>query len=162
MIQKFVHAQQVAYRTLARVSGALVLAAALLACINVVSRYCFDHSFSWAEELCTFVCTLIVFLTFAYLETEDQQLCIDLVTSMVKNQKILLVLYILRGIVTLVITALLVKYGIDSTLSAFDLGTRTYVMKLPRFVMYGVAVFGYACVMLGWLSVLLMNKGRKF
>ena len=28
--------------------------------------------------------------------------------------------------------------------------------------MYCVAVFGYICVMLGWLSVIFLNKGRKF
>ena len=162
MIQKFIRAQQVVYRTMARVAGALVLLAVILACVNVVSRYCFNHSFSWAEEFCTYLCTLVVFLVFAWLETEDQQLCIDLVTSTVKNKTVLLVLYILRGIVTLVITALLIRYGVTALVKAYDMGTVTYVMKLPRYIMYGVVIFGYVCVMLGWLSVLFLNKGRKF
>ena len=162
MVQKFIQIQKSLYNTMARIAGAMMLVAALLACFNFVSRYFFSHSFSWAEELCTYICTLVVFLTFAWLETEDQQLCIDLVTSTVKNQKVLLVLYILRGIVTLVITALLIRYGISATLTAFQLGTSTYVLKIPRFAMYCVVIFGYICVMLGWLSVLLLNKGRKF
>lgn len=162
MIQKFIQAQRAVYRTLARIAGGCVLAASVLACINVFSRKCFNHSFSWAEELCTYVCTLVVFLVFAWLETEDQQLCIDLITSTVKNKTVLLVLYVLRGLVTLVVTALLIKYGIDATATAFQLGTCTYVLKIPRFAMYCVVVFGYICVMLGWLSVIFLNKGRKF
>ena len=47
-------------------------------------------------------------------------------------------------------------------LTAYKLGTVTYVLHLPRYIMYGVVLFGYVCVMLGWLSVLLVNKGRKF
>lgn len=162
MAAKFIQAQKVAYRTLARLAGFMVLFAAFFACINVISRYGFKHSITWAEELCTYVCTLVVFLAFAYLETEDQQLCIDLVTSTVKNKTVLLVLYVLRGIVTLVITAILIRYGIASMLTAFNLGTVTYVLKIPRYAMYCVVIFGYICVMLGWLSVLLVNKGRKF
>ena len=162
MAAKFIQAQKMVYRTLARVAGFMILLAAFFACVNSVSRYFFDHSFSWAEELCTYICTLVVFLTFAYLETEDQQLCIDLLTSTVKNKTALLVLYILRGIVTLVVTAILIRFGFSSMLSAYKLGTVTYVLHLPRYIMYCVVLFGYVCVMLGWLSVLLFNKGRKF
>lgn len=162
MIQKFIHVQKILYRAMARAAGAMILFAAVFACVNFVSRYCFNHSISWAEEMCTYVCTLAVFLTFAWLETEDQQLCIDLVTSTVKNRKALLVLYVLRGLVTLVTTALLIKYGIAATATSYQLGTSTYVLKIPRFAMYCVVIFGYLCVMLGWLSVIFFNKGRKF
>lgn len=162
MASKFIHAQKVVYNTMAKIAGAMIALASLMACINVVSRYCFHHSFAWAEELCTYMCTLVVFLVFAWLETEDQQLCIDLVTSTVKNKTVLLVLYVLRGIVTLVITAILIRFGIAAILNAFNLGTVSFVLKLPRYIMYCVVVFGYVCVMLGWLSVLLLNKGRKF
>ena len=158
----FIHAQKILYHAMANLAGAMMLCAAVFACLNAISRYCFNHSFSWAEELCTYVCTLIVFLTFAWLETEDQQLCIDLLTSTVKNQKVLLALHILRGLVTLVITGLLIKYGLSAAATAFRLGTSTYVLKIPRFAMYCVVLFGYICVMLGWLSVILLNKGRKF
>ena len=162
MIQTFIHAQQVAYRTMARIAGFIVLLASILACINVVSRYGFNHSLTWAEEACTYACTLSVFLVFAWLETEDQQLCIDLLTSSVKNEKVLLILHILRGVVTLVVTGLLIKYGLASAATAYSLGTVSYVLKIPRFVMYCMVIFGYICVMLGWLSVILLNKGRKF
>ena len=162
MAAKFIQAQKTVYRTLARFAGFMVLFAALFAVVNFVGRYFFDHTFAWAEEMCTYVCTLVVFLTFAYLETEDQQLCIDLVTSTVKNKTVLLVLYILRGIVTMIITGILIKFGFASMLSAYTLGTVTYVLHLPRYIMYCVVLFGYVCVMLGWLSVLLVNKGRKF
>ena len=162
MIQKFIRAQQIAYRTMARFSGAMILVAAIMACVNVICRKCFNTSLPWTEELCTYICTLVVFLTFAWLETEDQQLCIDLVTATVKNKTVLLALYVLRGIVTLVVTALLIRYGVASIATAFQLGTCTYVMKIPRYAMYCVVVFGYICVMLGWLSVIFLNKGRKF
>ena len=162
MVQTFIHVQKTLYNTMARIAGAMMLAAALFACLNVISRYCFSHSFAWAEELCTYICTLVVFLTFAWLETEDQQLCIDLITSTVKNQRVLLILYVFRGLVTLLITGLLIRYGVSATLTAFQLGTSTYVLKIPRFAMYCVVLFGYLCVMLGWLSVLFLNRGRKF
>lgn len=162
MAAKFIQAQKTAYRTLARFAGLMVLIAAVMACANFISRYFFHHSFSWAEEACTYMCTLVVFLAFAYLETEDQQLCIDLLTSTLKNKTVLLILYILRGIVTLLVTGILIKYGFASMLTAHKLGTVTYVLHLPRYVLYCVVLFGYACVMLGWLSVLLFNKGRKF
>lgn len=162
MASKFISFQKAAYRTMAKIAGFMVLTAALFACFNVICRKGFDYSFAWAEELCTYICTLVVFITFAWLETEDQQLCIDLVTSTVKNKTVLLVLYVLRGIVTMVITGILIRYGISAMLTAFNLGTVTYVLKLPRYIMYAVVNFGYICVMLGWVSVLLLNKGRKF
>lgn len=162
MIEKFIHGQKVLYNAMAKIAGFFVMGAALMACVNVISRYGFHHSFDWAEELCTYIIVLVVFQTFAWLETEDQQLCIDLITSVVKNQKVLLFLHVLRGILTLIITGLLVKYGWDSMMTAYRLGTSTYVLLIPRYIMYIFVLFGYVCVMLGWLSVLLLNKGRKF
>ncbi len=162
MAQKLIQGQKTVYNAMAKISGYAMLCAAVFACINVICRYIFNHSFNWAEEICTYVVVLCVFITFAWLETEDQQLCIDIVTSSVKNKKTLLVLYILRGIVTLVIISILIYFGWSSMLTAQKLGTATYVLKIPRYIMYAIVLVGYVCVWLGWLSVLLLNKGRKF
>jgi len=162
MVQKIIQGQKTIYNAMAKISGFAMLGAAIFACINVFCRYLLNHSFNWAEELCTYVIVLCVFFTFAWLETEDQQLCIDIVTASVKNKKTLLVLYILRGIVTLAIISILIYYGWSSMITAQQLGTATYVLKIPRYIMYALVLIGYACVIIGWLSVLLLNKGRKF
>ena len=141
MAAKFIQAQKTVYRSIAKFAGFMILVAALFAVVNFVGRYFFDHTFAWAEEGCTYACTLVVFLTFAYLETEDQQLCIDLVTSTVKNKTVLLVLYILRGIVTLFITGILIKYGFASMLSAHKLGTVTYVLHFIISVIVPIVSF---------------------
>ena len=59
-----------------------------------------------------FLIVFLVFLTQPWLETRDDQLKIGVLDNMVKNGTVPRVIYVIRGIVTVAIFGVLVRYGV--------------------------------------------------
>jgi TRAP-type C4-dicarboxylate transport system permease small subunit len=150
------------FNAMGMAAGLLMGFATLLAAVNAICRYALNHSIVWAEELSTYICVLIVFVALAWMESEDRQLKIDIFNEKVKNEALKRAIFVLRGLVTLAIFALLIYSGFHTIVSTYNTHSVTYVLKIPRFILYIFVVFSYVFASIGWLGVLLLNKGRTF
>ena len=91
----------------------LILAVLVVAVMaQVIARYFFQFSFSWAEELPIFLFAWTAFLGMAVAFQKDEHLSVDIITNLLsfKQQKILkLICYILELIFFIFVT----RYGIE-------------------------------------------------
>ena len=143
-------------------SAALGGISALLATVNALSRKFLSVSFPWAEELCTYMIVIAVFLAIPDLELKDKQLCVDLLSNSIKNKYALKVLYIFRGLVIIFLCAIVAKYGLASTITAYQTNTLTYVLQWPRAIFFGIGVASFVIAILSWVAAIFLNKGEKF
>ena len=135
---------------------------ALLATVNAVSRKFLSVSFPWAEELCTYLVVIAVFMAIPYLELKDKQLCVDLLSNSIKNKYLLKVLYIFRGVVIIFLCVIVAKYGLASTITAYQTNTLTYVLQWPRAIFFGIGVASFILAIVSWAAAIFLNKGEKF
>ena len=157
--RKAVHRAMTALLT---VSACLGGVSAVLATVNAVSRKLLSVSFPWAEELCTYMVVIAVFLAIPYLELTDKQLCVDLLSNSIKNKTARKVLYIFRGAVIIFLCAIVAKYGLTSTVTAWQSNTLTYVLQWPRAIFFGIGVASFIIAIASWAAAIFLNKGEKF
>src|SRR5690606_33098602 len=96
--------------SLVAISGLFLAVSVTFCTINALGRYLFNFYFPWADKFNIFLIVFLVFLTQPWLETRDDQLKIGVLDNMVKNGTVLRVIYVIRGIVTMAIFGVLVRY----------------------------------------------------
>lgn len=146
------------------VSAAAVLlgVSTILATVNAFCRKFLLISIPWSEELCTYCVVIAVFLVIPYLELKDKQLSIGLLGSVVKSQKFLKVVFLIRGVFITLLGVIIVKFGINSTQAAHASNVMTYVLKWPKSIFFAIAVGCFALAIISWISIFALNKGDKF
>lgn len=135
---------------------------AFLATINAICRKFLSISLPWAEELCTYMVVVAFFLAIPYLGLTDSQLSIGILDNLIKNKPAKKIMFILKGVLVIVLSAVLVYYGIAATSAAHASNTLTYVLKWPRSLFFGIAVASFILVIVAWISIYLLNKGERF
>lgn len=142
-------------------SGCFIGISTFVASINGILRYSINFNFPWAEELCTYLVVIMVFMMQPYLETRDEQLCIGFLSAKLKNPLVKKAIFIFRGLITIFILGLLVKYGIAVVERTYETKAVTYMLQIPRYLLYAITTGSFILVILGWLGVILLNKGEK-
>jgi TRAP-type C4-dicarboxylate transport system permease small subunit len=104
---------------------------------------------------------ILVFLVQPWLEAADEQLTIGILGSRLKNEALKKVIFIVRGIITVVIFYYLVQFGIYVAEKAYVNKTVTYVLQFPRYILYAITTGIFGLVILEWLAVIFVNKGEK-
>ena len=142
------------------ISAVLLGCTTLLTFINSVFRRFFSFSLVWSEELCTYSIAIALFIGIAYLELRDEQLCIGLLSNIVKNKTVLKCLFILRGAVTAVICFIIGWYGITSAQAAANNQLQTFILRWPLAAFYYITVISFWLAVVSWITIFL-NKGDK-
>jgi len=140
-------------------AGLFVGVSTFLAAINAILRYSGVGAFPWAEELCSYLVVLMVFLSLPYLEFTGQQLTIDIFQTYVKNKTIRVIAKWINGLVTAVFLGLLTYYGFFVTRTAFIRQTKTAVLQMPRYIIYAIIVISFAVAVISW--IVLLTAGKK-
>lgn len=143
------------------VAGVFLGISVFFATINAFVRYGLGSSFPWAEEFCTYLVVILVFLVQPWLESTDEQLSIGILNSKLKNEKVRKAIFVFRGIITVIIFYFLVKFGIYVIEKAYISKTVTYVLQIPRYILYAITTCIFGLVIVEWLAVILFNKGEK-
>ena len=143
------------------VAGVFLGISVFFATINAFVRYGLGSSFPWAEEFCTYLVVILVFLVQPWLEAADEQLTIGILGSRLKNEALKKVIFIVRGIITVVIFYYLVQFGIYVAEKAYVNKTVTYVLQFPRYILYAITTGIFGLVIVEWLAVIFLNKGEK-
>lgn len=146
-------------RVLMAVSAAFIGMSAVLATYNALARM-FASGVPWAEELCSYLVVLMVYLSIPFLEFTGDQLCITAIDSIVKKRSGQRILNYLRGILTGASMLMLSYYGYEVMLKAFKRNQLTYTLNIPKGYLYAIAAGCLFITVLLWLVIMTCNKGE--
>ena len=141
------------------ISGAFIGMATALAALNALLRF-FGLGLSWADELYVYFIVLMVYIGLPQLEGTGDQLCITAIDSWVKNQTAQKILNYIRGVITSVALCVIAYYGFNVMLKAFKRNQLTYILQLPKGILYGIATLCLFITVLIWLVIMICNKGE--
>ncbi len=141
------------------VSAAFIAMATALATLNALARR-LALGVAWSEELTSYFVVLLVYLAIPYLEGNGDQLCITAIDLAVKSDTGQRILNYIRGLVTSAACVMLTYYGFVVTLTAFERSQVTYVLHMPKGILYGIATLTLALTVIVWLVIMICNKGE--
>lgn len=141
------------------ISAAFIALASALAAINSILRF-IGIGFGWADELYIYLVVLMVYFALPQLEGTGDQLCISAIDSWVKGKVGKKILNYFRQIVTGATLVILSYYGIQVMLKAFTRNQVTYILMLPKGILYALATLGLVVAVLMLLVIMICNKGE--
>ena len=119
-------------RTIAAVG---ITAGIVLAFANVVGRYVFDYSITWASELTMYFFLWSMFFAVAYTFKLDGHISIDLLVEFV-DRKVAKGMMLLSRIVTFVYLSIVAYYGYEYILLVIDMGETSVDLEIPMWIPY--------------------------
>jgi len=119
-------------RTIAAVG---ITAGIVLAFANVVGRYLFDYSITWASELTMYFFLWSMFFAVAYTFKLDGHISIDLLVEFV-DRKVAKSMMLLSRIVTFVYLSVVAYYGYEYILLVIDMGETSVDLEIPMWIPY--------------------------
>lgn len=137
-------------------SGILLLISVLSVTLEVASRFFFNQSFVFVNELNEYILLFVPFLAAAWLLRQNGHITVDLLDRILP-QRALGVLNVLIVIVGFVVSGFLVWYGTQVTLDAYQRDLRSLtVVQFPQ-------AYVFAAIPLGSLLLLLefIRKGYR-
>lgn len=106
----------------------------LLIFVNVIGRFCFNHSFQFVDEFVVAVFVLVSLIGAALASREDGGLIgLSLVSDRLKG-KTRFVQKLVANAVSLVYCGILTYQGVVRTVVEFSQGTNTFVMHWPLWI----------------------------
>jgi TRAP-type C4-dicarboxylate transport system permease small subunit len=141
------------------ISSTFIAMATALATLNALARR-LALGVAWSEELTSYFVVLLVFLAIPYLEGKGDQLCITAIDLVVKGETGQRILNYIRGLATSAACVMLTYYGFSVTLTAFERSQVTYVLHMPKGILYGIATLTLALTVIVWLVIMICNKGE--
>lgn len=141
------------------ISGAFIGMATALAALNAILRF-MGLGLSWADELYIYFVVLMVYLILPQLEGTGDQLCITAIDSWVKNETGQRILNYIRGLLTGGALCVIAYYGFNVMLKAFKRNQVSYILQLPKGVLYGIVMICLFITVVVWLVLMICNKGE--
>lgn len=127
---------------------------------NVIARKIFSASFSFSEEITTYLFVLLTFVGAAIAAKRGAHLGFTLLTDMVpkKAQK---VLYIIGYVFAVLFCAALTYYGVLMVIGQFQRGQVTAGMQWPEWIFGSFIPIGGTFVTIRFIELLVKEIGRK-
>jgi C4-dicarboxylate transporter DctQ subunit len=127
---------------LAGIGGALLLFTTFIVCMEVFSRYLFNHSFTWINEATEYVLLYVPFLGGAWLLRTNEHIVVDVI-DIVVSRRILNVVSLFVSLIGLFVSIVIVYYGIITMIDLHARDVRSItVLKFPQ-------IYVYLCIPLG-------------
>jgi len=141
------------------ISAGFITAATALAAVNAILRF-LGVGLAWADELYIYLVVLMVYLALPRLEGAGDQLCITAIDSWVKGEKGKRILNYFRQVITTAALIVLSYYGFQVMLKAFVRNQVTYILMIPKGILYLIAAVSIVVTILALLVVIICSKGE--
>ncbi len=135
----------------------------VLAFANVVARYVFSASFSFSEEITTYLFVLLSLLGTAIAARRRAHLGLTILTDVV-SPKVRRVLHVIGYLFAVAFTGAIFFYGIQMVLSQRQLGQVTANMQWPEWIFGSFVPIGALFAMIRFVQVLveeIQGKGEE-
>ncbi|MCI8992536.1 MAG: TRAP transporter small permease [Eubacterium sp.] len=156
-VRKWLDRLMVALLSIAAVLGS---ASAVLATVNALCRKILSTSFPWAEELITYLVVVAVFLAIPFLEWKSKQLTVDILGNSLKNKKVRKGFQVFSAAIVIVLCFIIVRYGTESTITAYETNMRTYVLLWPRSIFFGIGVISFILTIIASIGTIFLGNEK--
>lgn len=126
----------------------------LLTFANVISRYVFSASFSFSEEITTYLFVLLSLLGTSIAAKRRAHLGLTIITDVV-SPKVRKVLHVIGYLFAVAFMALIVWYGIQMVLSQMRLQQVTANMQWPEWIFGSFVPIGALFALIRFVQVLI-------
>jgi C4-dicarboxylate transporter DctQ subunit len=136
--------------TIAKAITAFAIAAGVaLAFVNVVARYLFESSFTWAGELTIYLFLWSTFFGAAYCFKKDAHIAVD-VFLLKAPPKLAKFLTLLTLVISLIFVGAISYYGYEYVLLYIDLDEMSVDLNIPLWIPFAVVPisFGFSAIIL--------------
>lgn len=124
------------------ITGIATVVMAFLLAGNTIARYLFDSPVAFAEEYTAYLVIMITFLPLAYTQRKNGHIEVDIIINKLPD-KTRLILGILTDNLTLVVSILMIWYGIILTIKSFQHNVLSQtIMMTPLWIPQMVIVVG--------------------
>ncbi len=120
-----------------------IAAGVALAFINVIARYIFESSLSWASELTIYLFLWSLFFGAVYCFKKDAHIAVDVFTQKAPP-KLYKILNILTLLVSLIYVVAIAYYGYKYVLLYIDLGEVSVDLDIPLWIPYVAVPISFA------------------
>jgi C4-dicarboxylate transporter DctQ subunit len=120
-----------------------IIAGVTLAFVNVVARYAFDYSFTWAAELTVYFFLWSMFFAAVYCFKIDAHITINLFVENVPK-KISKIVLVISKIVSIVFLCAVSYYGYEYLLLVIDMEEVSIDLEIPMWIPYMVIPIAFA------------------
>lgn len=131
----------------------------VLAFANVVARYVFSASFSFSEEITTYLFVLLSLLGTAIAAKRRAHLGLTIVTDIV-SPKVKRILHIIGDLFAVAFTGAIFYYGILMVISQRELGQVTANMQWPEWIFGSFVPIGSFFALVRFIQVLIEEIKR--
>lgn len=115
--------------------GSLVVTT-LIVFLQVIMRKLFNNSLTWSEELTRYIFIWQIWLGVSIAQRNKQHIKVELLTSLVKNKKVIAFVDILATIILIAFNIFLVVYGSELVSQMITRGNLSGAMRLPMWIVY--------------------------
>lgn len=140
-------------------AGVMILFSTLLSTIGVFCRYVLKAPIVWSTELCLFAVIGMVYLAMPVLEYQNDQLTISAILKWVKGEKGRKILVFIRGIITIITSAVISYYGFVIAFRSISRNILTPTLRFNKGYFYLLVAICFAISVLVWL-VIFLRKGE--
>ena len=106
--------------------------------INVVFRYLLSSPITWSDEIAVLMQVWFVFLPQIWLEFNDDQLYLTILTERITNARFRQIQKMAKLILIPCVYFFLAFYGFRFLLQSYQLETKTFILELPFWVVYSI------------------------
>ena len=114
-----------------------------LAFANVIARYGFNYSITWASELTVYLFLWSMFFAVAYCFKIDEHISIGLLVEKV-NKKTAKIMMIVTKIISIIFLSVVAYYGYEYLLLVIDLEETSVDLEIPMWIPYLVIPVSFA------------------
>ena len=126
---------------------------AILVFSNVISRYVFQYSFAFSDEMSTYLFVLMSFMGTAIAARRRAHLGLSVITDHVSPKARLIIQMIMYG-VSAFFCLLIVITGVQMVISQIQLGQETATMQWPEWIYGSFVPIGGFFAMVAFLQVI--------
>ncbi|MDR1246936.1 MAG: TRAP transporter small permease [Clostridiales Family XIII bacterium] len=143
------------------ISTVFLAVSALLSTYNAIARSFFSFSSPWIEELCCYLCALMMFLMMPRLEYFDDQLSISFLNEKLKNHPAgKKLIFCVRGVITVFLYGILLNAGYSVVVRNLLISSKSPVMKVPYGQLYTVVMITVVLVIIYWVFHFFLKNER--
>jgi len=142
------------------ISVVFLICSTVLTTINAILRKLFSQGFPWAEELATYLVVMMVFLGLSWLENYDKNLCIGIIDTFI-GEKARKANRTLRGLVTIFIMVIMLRYGLVVMVNMYQSQMVTYALQVPKLYFFLTMIIGFFMIVVVWVALIVCKRGGK-
>ena len=122
--------------------GILLLVMAVLALMQVVTRYVFFYSIVWLEELSRYCMILMTLIGASVAVDKENNIAIDILPSLLRDRLNITIAPALHAVIC-IFSLDAVYYAVGLTVQTVEYGQKTPAMRIPMGIVYGAMAFSY-------------------